>query len=146
VAGGHPFNLSLIENVMKEAYEEAGVPSEWIRKDGKSNPKFTDLTHDPITINTSKADGSCMKHSMYYSCDLEVPRSWSPRAVDGEVEEFLLYTMDELERELRYGTAVRPSMVAVLVDFMIRHGQLKGANDDDEILRKAMRKERLSLF
>lgn len=66
--------------------------------------------------------------------------------MDGEVEEFLSYTMNELEHELRYGTAVRPSMVAVLVDFMIRHGQLKMGNDDEEILRKAMRNERLSLF
>ncbi|EJK75289.1 hypothetical protein THAOC_02992 [Thalassiosira oceanica] len=138
----HHANM-LDPNVTKEAYEEAGVPSEWIRK---ANPKFSDLTHDPITINTSKADGSCMKHSIYYSCDLEVPRSWRPRAVDGEVEEFLSYTMNELEHELRYGTAVRPSMVAVLVDFMIRHGQLKMGNDDEEILRKAMRNERLSLF
>ena len=115
-----PSNLSILENIVKEAYEEAGVKAEWIYHNSKDST-FSDHTHDPLTITTAKSDGSCMKRSLYYSGDLQVPNCWVPTAVDGEVAEFKLYTMKELEDELRNGNSVRPSMVAVLLDFMIRH-------------------------
>jgi len=60
-----------------------------------------------------------MKQSLYYSFDLEVPSDWTPTPVDGEVSEFKLYSMNELERELLSGNAVRPAMRAVLLDFMM---------------------------
>jgi len=121
VAGGQPSNLSILENIVKEAHEEAGVKAEWILSPNSKDSTFSDHTHDPLTITTAKSDGSCMKRSLYYSGDLQVPNCWVPTAVDGEVAEFKLYTMKELEDELRNGNSVRPSMVAVLLDFMIRH-------------------------
>lgn len=149
VAGGHPVNLSLIDNIVKESQEEAGVPAEWIlhesSMDDVSDTLFSDNTHDPLMITTAKSDGTCMKRSLYYSCDLQVPHSWTPTPVDGEVSEFRLYSIKELEEELRYGDIVRPSIRAVLVDFMIRHEQLKG-EDDINLLRDAMRRSRLLLW
>lgn len=148
VAGGQPVNLSLYENIIKEAHEEAGVPSEWLNLDGvASETKFTDHTHDPITITTAKPDGSCLKRSLYYSFDLQVPADWTPTAVDGEVSEFKLYSVKELAEELRFGNSVRPAMRSVLLDFMIRHGLWR---EDDlgqlEELRNAMRNERMVLW
>ena len=86
-----------------------------------------------------------MKRSLYYSADLQVPPDWTPTAVDGEVSEFKLYSMEELEQELRVGNSVRPAMRAVLLDFMMRHNALKGEDDNGE-LRDAMRRERLMLW
>lgn len=146
VAGGHPANMSLVDNIRKEAHEEAGVPAEWIgQHSSASGTLFTDHTHDPLTITTAKPDGTCMKRSLYYSCDLCVPKDWTPTPVDGEVSEFKLYSMHELEEELRYGNSVRPAMRAVLVDFMMRHGVLKGVESPED-LRYAMRRERLMLW
>jgi len=149
VAGGHPINLSLVDNIVKESKEEAGVPAEWIlhesSMDDDSDTLFSDNTHDPLMITTAKSDGTCMKRSLYYSCDLQVPNSWTPTPVDGEVSEFRLYSIKELEEELRFGDIVRPSIRAVLVDFMIRHEQLKG-EDDINLLRDAMRRSRLLLW
>ena len=146
VAGGQPSNLSILENIVKEAYEEAGVLSEWIYHNSKDRT-FSDHTHDPLTITTAKSDGSCMKRSLYYSGDLRVPNCWVPTAVDGEVAEFKLYTMRELEDELRHGNSVRPSMVAVLLDFMIRHKVLCIESEDNiKDLSDAMRRERMSLW
>lgn len=146
VAGGQPANLSLFDNIIKEAHEEAGVPEEWIRKPSHaSGTFFSDHTHDPLTITTAKDDGTCMKRSIYYSFDLKVPHSWTPTPVDGEVSEFRLYSMQELEEELRFGESVRPSMRAVLLDFMIRHNALRGADNVND-LRDAMRRERLVLW
>jgi isopentenyldiphosphate isomerase len=153
VAGGQPANLSLVENVIKEAQEEAGVPAEWIApgeaREAPTTPTtlFSDHTGDPLTIATAKPDGTCLKNSCYYSCDLRVPCAWTPVPVDGEVSEFRLYSMEELEEEVRRGNRVRPAMRAVLLDFMLRHGRLKGGGGEDlEELRGAMRRKRLLLW
>ena len=132
---------------MKEAHEEAGVLAEWILSPNSKDATFSDHSIDPLTITTAKSDGSCMKRSLYYSGDLQVPTSWVPTAVDGEVAEFKLYTMKELEDELRHGNSVRPSMVAVLLDFMIRHEVLCIESEDNiKDLSDAMRRERMSLW
>ncbi|KAL7454086.1 hypothetical protein ACHAWC_005720 [Mediolabrus comicus] len=147
VAGGQPHNLTLYENIVKEAHEEAGVPAEWLRNDA-SNNAFSDNTHDPLTMLTAKEDGSCLKRSFYYSFDLEVPDTWQPTAVDGEVSEFKLYSTEELHDELRFGECLRPAMRAVLLDFMIRHGifrENKGEDDCSELSR-VMRTDRISLW
>ncbi len=149
VAGGQPAELSLLQNIIKEAYEEAGVPSEWITNNHSTpDVNFSDHSHDPLTITTSKSDGSCMKRSFYYSFDLEVPSDWTPIPVDGEVSEFKLYSMNELEKELLFGDAVRPAMRAVLLDFMMRHGEFTSVNQttDLEDLKNAMRRNRLVLW
>mmetsp|Transcript_19280 Transcript_19280/g.33855 ORF Transcript_19280/g.33855 Transcript_19280/m.33855 type:complete len:417 (+) Transcript_19280:90-1340(+) len=150
VAGGQPANLSLIDNTVKEAQEEAGVPAEWIQNESTNttiapNTIFPDHTHDPLTMTTAKPDGTCLKRSVYYSCDLQVPHDWTPTPVDGEVSEFKLYSMKELDEELRFGNSVRPAMRAVLLDFMMRHGVLMGEQNSNE-LRDAMRQERLILW
>jgi isopentenyldiphosphate isomerase len=145
VAGGQPADLSLIDNIVKEAQEEAGVPSEWIRESSDTSIFFSDHTNDPLAITTAKPDGTCMKRSLYYSCDLQVPHSWTPTPVDGEVSEFRLYSMKELEEEVRHGDSVRPAIRAVLLDFMIRHEALEGEEETNN-LRDAMRRERLLLW
>lgn len=142
-------NLSLYENIIKEAHEEAGVPSNWLRCEDTQQKEtvFTDHTEDPLTITTAKPDGSCMKRSIYYSFDLQVPHYWSPTAVDGEVSEFKLYSIQELEEELRYRNSVRPAMRSVLLDFMLRRG-LWNESYDGELneLKKAMRRKRIDLW
>lgn len=146
VAGGQPANLSLFENIIKEAHEEAGVPEQWIRDPSNSSDiYFSDHTHDPLTITTAKPDGTCMKRSIYFSFDLQVPHSWTPTPIDGEVSEFRLYSVQELEKELRFGESVRPSMRAVLLDFMMRHNIFQG-DDSLNDLKEAMRRERLVLW
>jgi hypothetical protein len=86
-----------------------------------------------------------MKRSLYYSCDLQVPHGSTPTPVDGEVSEFRLYSMKELEEELRHGDSVRPAIRAVLLDFMIRHEALEGEEETNN-LKDAMRRERLLLW
>ena len=147
VAGGQPHNLSLYDNIVKEAHEEAGVPAQWLRNDA-ANEAFSDHAHDPLTMTTAKEDGSCMKRSFYYSFDLQVPDDWKPTSVDGEVQEFRLYSIEELDHELRFGKSLRPAMRAVLLDFMIRRGLFKEiqGQDDCSELSKAMRRERIKLW
>ena len=89
-----------------------------------------------------------MKRSFYYSFDLQVPVDWQPKPVDFEVEEFKLFSLEELDRELRYGNSLRPAMRAVLLDFMIRRELFKEIEGEDDCneLSKAMRRERINLW
>eukprot|EP00978_Attheya_sp_CCMP212_P042705 scaffold265015_cov33-Attheya_sp.AAC.1 len=105
VAGGQPIGLSLFENVIKEAGEEAGIPSKMVREGAvdvgclsQMTHKLQDDQHDS-SGSATKSSSSCMKQSLYYSWDLEVDASFRPIAVDGEVAQFRLWTASELEQE-----------------------------------------------
>ena len=88
---------------------------------------------------TAKSDGSCLKPSWYYSFDLEVPRDWTPTAVDGEVAEFRFFSLEELEEEVRCGERLRPAMRSVLLDFLMRHGVITPESETDyEELQRAL--------
>ena len=63
-----------------------------------------------------------MKYSLYYTWDLEVDRDdFIPTAIDGEVTQFQLFTTKELLYEIMHGTKLRPAMILVVTDFLIRH-------------------------
>ena len=56
---------------------------------------------------TSKADGSCLKQSLYFVWELEVEAGWEPSAADGEVARFERWDMARLETEVREGELLR---------------------------------------
>merc|ERR1711865_901945 len=136
-AGGVPVGISLRQNAIKEAAEEAGVTPELGAKI---------VAVGALSMMTAKSDGSCLKQSIYFNFDLEVDESWTPIAVDGEVAAFKRLTMAELEEEVRSGDLLRPAMVAVMTDFLIRHSWISPDNEPDYIaLQTAMHQERLVL-
>jgi hypothetical protein len=71
---------------------------------------------------TSSADGSGLKHSQYFIWDLEVDRDFVPKANDGEVAHFELWSADKCAHEVKSGHLLRPAMRLVFCDFLIRHG------------------------
>ncbi len=67
-------------------------------------------------------------------------KGFEPRPNDGEVDEFMLYTVDELKAALAAGE-FKPSSALVLLDFFVRHGILTPENEPDylEIVRRIHR-------
>jgi len=121
VAGGQPHDLSVYANLVKEAQEEAGVPEELLEAARSAGA---------VSLNTARPDGSCLKHSVYFIFDLLVDSAFTPRAVDGEVERFELWSMADLDREVRAAdTCLSPRMRAVMADFLIRHGLITPDNE-----------------
>ena len=68
---------------------------------------------------------------MLFNYDLYLPADFVPRPVDGEVQEFFLWSMDELleSMALEDGTTansdpIKPNCCSVMIDFLLRHGYL----------------------
>lgn len=136
-AGGQPMELSHHENMMKEADEEAGIPSEMSRKA---------TSVGCLSQMTCKSDGSCMKYSKYHVWELQVSEEFQPHAKDGEVQSFKLWGVEELLHEVSEGDKLRPAMRLVVTDFLIRHGIITADNEPQLAeIQAAMHRERMVL-
>jgi hypothetical protein len=56
--------------------------------------------------------------------DLEVPPGFVPRNTDGEIESFSRMGLEEVARRVRDSDDFKFNVNLVLIDFLIRHGQL----------------------
>ena len=122
VAGQQPAELSLYQNVVKEAGEEAGIPEEIARR--------------------AKSVGVCsyrgvdewgqLKNDVLFCYDLELPWDFEPVAVDGEVEGFERWDLDRVAAAVATGannaigefTSYKPNCNLVVIDFLVRIGWL----------------------
>eukprot|EP00536_Pseudo-nitzschia_multiseries_P009014 jgi/Psemu1/306243/fgenesh1_kg.244_\ len=138
VAGGQPASMGLFDNVIKEAGEEAGIDPGTVVRNAVATGCLSQMT--------CKENGTCMKQSLYYTWDMKVDRDFIPHPADGEVAEFKLFSAEELEYEVRCGNRLRPAMILVVADFLIRHGVITPDNETDyaEILA-SMHQKRLVL-
>ncbi|HGZ70924.1 MAG TPA: DUF4743 domain-containing protein, partial [Nitratifractor sp.] len=84
-AGGLPYGISLRENLQKECYEEAGMSQEL-----SSQAICTGV----VSYRHEYTLGG--KEDLIYCYDLELPKDFTPRCTDGEVEEFYLMDIEEV--------------------------------------------------
>ena len=138
VAGGQPASMGFLENVIKEAGEEAGIDPRAVAENAVSTGCLSQMTCKP--------DGTCMKQSLYYTWDMPVGVGFVPRPADGEVSAFELCPAERLVHEVRHGDRLRPAMVLVVTGFLIRHGVIAPDNEPDYAgILAAMHRERLVL-
>ena len=139
VAGGQPAELGLFENLIKESNEEAGIDPDLVTEGAVSTGCLSQMTCKP--------DGTCLKPSLYYTWDLQVdPNTFVPKPADGEVSVFELCSAEQLEHEVRHGDRLRPAMILVVTDFLIRHGIITPDNEPDYArIISAMHRERFVL-
>ena len=77
VAGGQPHGIGILENMIKECGEEAGIAPELA---GRVVPVGI------VSYRCERPEG--LRDDVLYCYDLEVPADFEPRNEDGEVEEF----------------------------------------------------------
>ena len=120
VAGGQPAGLSLTENLVKEAGEEAGIPRELA------------LRAKPAGAITYCMEGERgLKPDTMFVYDLEIPEDFVPRNVDGEFSELHLMTFDEVVEVVRTSYDFKFNVSLVLIDFLIRVGHITPENEPD---------------
>jgi 8-oxo-dGTP pyrophosphatase MutT (NUDIX family) len=117
VGGGLPFSLSPKQNLIKEAYEEAGIPESTMQK---AVPKG----YISVFWSDQKQEWFPILDFVY---DLELDPSFLPKAVDGEVGEFYLWDLPTVEQHLDEFTM---DTGPVVLDFMVRHGYLTPEHSD----------------
>ena len=88
VAGGIASGFSALDTLVKEAWEEAGVPAEMARQA---------IARGAISVLREVPEGVQSETVSIY--DLELPQDFRPQNQDGEVSEFKLLTFSEVERE-----------------------------------------------
>lgn len=127
-----------LECVIRETDEEADLPASLVRE--RLKPTGT-VTY--IYLTDERAGGGPLGQvypEMQWTYELELPRDALPQPKDGEVAEFGLLTVDEVQAELARGN-FKPNCALVILAFFIRHGILTRANepDYDEIVRRMHR-------
>eukprot|EP00934_Nitzschia_sp_Nitz4_P001178 Nitzschia sp. Nitz4//scaffold34_size148208//28503//29660//NITZ4_002962-RA/size148208-augustus-gene-0.58-mRNA-1//1//CDS//3329548741//1178//frame0 len=118
VAGGQPAGVSLIENVLKECEEEAGIPPEMALQCAKPSG----------AISYERWDGRRNKvnRAVIFTYDLYLPPDFVPRPVDGEVEEFFQWTINEVKEAMTvdYPDPMKPNCYSVIIDYLLRNGHV----------------------
>ncbi len=111
VAGGQPSGMGLMENVIKECREEAGIAQDLA---SLAKPVGT------ISYVTERAEG--LRHDVLFNYDLLVPADFTPINEDGEVAEFMLWPMARVIEELESRETFKFNAALVVIDFLVRHG------------------------
>ena len=112
VAGGHPLGISAFDNLLKECYEEAGIP-----------PEIAATARPTGIISYQMAIPSGLRRHIFYTYDLELDPSFVPQPTDGEVESFALLPIGQvIEIVENDPDAFKYNCNLALIDFLVRHG------------------------
>lgn len=113
VAGGQPLGLSLNDNLVKEAREEADLPPDLA------------LRAQPVgAITYLMEQKKGLKPDVLFVYDLELPEDFIPRNTDGEVERFDLWPLEKVAAGVAQTDDWKFNVNLVVIDFLIRHGWL----------------------
>ncbi len=120
VAGGQPGHLGLMDNLVKEAAEEADIPESLAR------------TARPVgTVSYCLEDEWGLKPDLMFCYDLAVPEDFVPHNTDGEMADFRLMPVAEVAERVRDTADFKYNVNLVIIDFLIRHGILSPDREPD---------------
>ena len=109
VGGGISATLSLQETLLKEAWEEAGIPPELARRATRGG-----------TVELLREVQEGVQCEVIHIYDLELPRDFAPRNQDGEVAEFRLVPFAEARRLVHETDELTVDAALVALDFFTR--------------------------
>jgi 8-oxo-dGTP pyrophosphatase MutT (NUDIX family) len=122
IAGGQPYDLTLMDNLAKEAEEEANVPRELA------------LTAVPVgLISYVREDKWGLRPDVMFCFDLAVPADFSPQNQDGEISDFYLLPVAEVAQRVCHSQDFKLNVNLVIIDFLIRHGIVTPDGERDYI-------------
>ena len=117
--------------VLAELAEEAGVPDAL----GQRAAPASVVSYRGVA---GEGKGERVTNEVLFCYDIELPASFTPRPVDGEVEGFELKAVDAVLADLVEGR-FKPNVAVVTVDFMVRRGFLRPEMDGYLALVAALR-------
>lgn len=129
VAGGIASGESPFESLVRECAEEASLPEDLVRQRVKACGTVT-----YFHIRSEKAGGETrlLQPECQYVYDIELPEDVMPKPGDDEVEEFYLWSVEEVQEHMRKGE-FKPNCAMVMLDFFVRHGVVDAENEKDYI-------------
>jgi len=127
VAGGQPHGIGLLDNMIKECAEEAGIPFELARQM---------RTSGAITYVSETDEG--IRPDVIFNFDLQLPRHFDPVNADGEVDEFYLWDLGKIHDIIAGGQRFKTNCALVVIDFLIRHGHIGADHPEYETLVRGL--------
>jgi isopentenyldiphosphate isomerase len=131
--GEHPWLCA-----MREAAEEASISNEVFRKCAKAVGSITYLH-----VRGSRAGGETglLQPEVEFIYDAKLDSKLALKPGDNEVQDFRLWTVDEVKKSLRAGEW-KPNCATVIIDFFLRHGIITPENESDylEIMARLHRR------
>ncbi|KAK7926968.1 thiamine pyrophosphokinase-related protein [Apiospora marii] len=137
VAGGLMTGEDPFECMVREADEEATLPEALMRE--KCQLTGT-VSYIYITDERAGGEKGLIYPETQWVYDIELPADVVPAPKDGEVAEFYLWTVAEVQEALARGE-FKPNCALILIDFFVRKGILTKENEThyDEIVRRLHR-------
>ena len=131
VAGGQPHGIGVVENLLKESDEEAGLPAEIARR-ARAVGSFRyrqEVEHG-------------LRDDTLLLFDLEVPADFEPKNKDGEIDEFRLWPADRVLRSMRTDPEDwKQNVLPVVLDFLVRRGVVPRDDPAYAVVRQAVARE-----
>lgn len=127
VAGGVKASDSPLDCILAESMEEASLPQSLVAPRVRTTGVITMMNRNPRT--------ELVHSEVLYTYDLELSGQGDevPRlGDDGEVEEFVLMSCEEVGRRMLAGE-FKTNVCAVMIDFLIRHGKITPENEPDYV-------------
>ena len=123
VAGGQPAGLSLTENVIKECFEEAGIPPDMTMK--RVKPAGA-ISYAHYGGKLKDQDEGVINRVVLFNFDLELPSDFLPQANDGEVESFFKWTLKDIAQSMNpeCDDPIKPNCYLVIIDWLLRTGAI----------------------
>ena len=138
VAGGIAIGENPMTTLVREAAEEASLPEDLVRANAKAAG-----TVSYFHVRDERAGGEVglLQPEVEYVFDMEIRPDVVPKPADNEVEEFYLWSVEEVQKAMSEGQ-FKPNCAVVLLDFLVRHGVLNSGNEPDliEIVSRIHRK------
>jgi hypothetical protein len=120
VAGGQPIGISLKDNLVKEAEEEALLP---VEISSKARPEGT------VSYAMNMKEGA--RRDTLFVYDLELPEDVRPQPDGVEVSEYVCLPVEEVMEIVAESEEFKSNCNLVAIDFFVRHGFLSADNDPD---------------
>ena len=119
VAGGQPHGLGILENLVKEAAEEAEMPAALACR---ARPASL------VSYRCELPEG--LRDDVLFCFDLALPPDFQPRNRDGEVTGFALWPLERVWDRVRDSEDFKFNVALVLIDLFVRLGRI-GPDDPD---------------
>lgn len=122
IAGGQPHGLSLEENLIKEAHEEAGLSEEVVLRRARPTGYVTYREEEENRIH----------RPVLFTYDISLKQGEAPENTDGEVASFDLYRKDQiLDMLASQDNIFKPNSALVLLDCAVRMGWINPSEHSD---------------
>lgn len=129
VAGGIASGEKPFESLVRECAEEASLEEELVRQRAKAAGT---VSYWYVRDERAGGETGLLQPEVQYVYDLELPEDVVPKPGDDEVDEFYLWSVQEVQEAMARGE-FKPNCSLVVLDFLVRHGILTEANEGDYI-------------